>query len=107
MRAGRRRHKVTLYSVTDGKDGDGAPTETEVVLRTAWAAIEPLQGRELFQAQAVHAAVTGEARFDWLDAQDLTPKHRIGLGARRWNIVAVMNMDERNREVRCLVEERV
>lgn len=104
--AGRRNHLVTIYTITDGKDPDGGPTETESVLRTAWAAILPLSAREGFQAQAVQSAVTGEIVFDWLDAQDLTSKMRIGLGTRRWNILAPINVGERNREVRVPVEER-
>lgn len=107
MPAGRRRTKLTIYSVTDGKDADGGPTETEVAAGTAWADVAPLVGRERFAAQQVGSEVDTEILMDWLDGRTLTPKHRLGLGTRRWDLQAVLNVDERNRQVRVLARERV
>jgi len=104
MRAGQLRHQGTIYAVTDGKDADGGPTEAEGVFATVWAAIEPLSGTEQFQAQQVDAAVTTRIRIRYLAG--VTAKMRFGVGTRRWDLHAVLNVDERNRELHLLATER-
>jgi len=101
MKAGRLRHRLTLYTVTEQVDPGDAPAET--VFATVWGALEPLQGRELFAAQQVQSEVTGRATIRYLAGVD--PTMRVGLGSRRWEILGIIDPQERHRELQLLTKE--
>ena len=42
--AGHFNHKITIYSVTYGKDAQGFPQNTETVVLTAWASVKTTRG---------------------------------------------------------------
>lgn len=63
MRAGRLRHLVTLLRpVGGGRDQYGQPTDDYEPVDTIWASVEPLRGREFFDAQQTNAEVTTRIR---------------------------------------------
>ncbi|MCK2042562.1 phage head closure protein [Chromohalobacter sp. TMW 2.2308] len=63
MRAGRLRHRVTLQRPVDGaKDQYNQPTESFEQVATVWASVEPLRGREFFEAQQVNSEITTRIR---------------------------------------------
>lgn len=75
MKAGKLRHRVTIQRVTETLDSFGQPTLTWAKLHDRWAAVEPLSGRELFNAQKVSPDVTHQITLRYLDG--LTSKDRI------------------------------
>ena len=58
MRAGRLDCWVQLKHPVETLDGYGDPVKTWALADAAWAGIEPLKGREFFEAQQVNAELT-------------------------------------------------
>lgn len=58
MRAGALRHRVTLQSPAQERDGAGAAKRSYVDGPTVWASVEPLRGRELFAADKFANKIT-------------------------------------------------
>jgi len=105
MRAGKLRHRVTIESPYQTRDNIGGTEQAWTNMASRWASIQPLQGRELWEAQAVDARITMRVRFRYL--ANVTPACRIKFGTRYLNIVSVLNRDERNIELECLCREDV
>jgi SPP1 family predicted phage head-tail adaptor len=103
VNAGKLRHAVTVQSVTDGTGTRGAPTKTAATFATTWASIEPLSGAELWRAQQVSAEVTHRVLLRHLSG--VTPKMRIKYGSRTLEVVSVLNLEERDRELELLCRE--
>jgi SPP1 family predicted phage head-tail adaptor len=93
MNGGRWR-RVDLQSVafTQNSLKENIPAYTTEA--TVWAQLRPLSGRESFIAQQVNADVTHEIIIRYYSG--LTPKHRILFGTRQFDIISVLNKDERN-----------
>lgn len=74
MNAGKLRHKVEFQEDTGAtrpRDGMGEPVERWRTAFEAWAAVEPVSGREYWQARQVQADVTHK----------VTVRYRAGLSA--------------------------
>ena len=63
MRAGKLNKKVTIEALTTVVSGDGGSTESwQPVAEGVWAAIEPLRGREWFEAGGTQSEVDHRIR---------------------------------------------
>lgn len=98
MRAGRLEHQIELQRVTETLV-NGEPIKAWATFATVWAAVEPLAGRQFFAAQQTQAQVTHSIRMDWSPNWALTPKDRVKFGSRLFDIVAVLNIEERDRDL--------
>lgn len=96
---------MTLQQRTTTQDAYGAPVETWSDLATVWGHVEPLSGREYFQAQQLQARVNTHITIRYRDG--VTPLLRAKLGSRVYRIEAVINPDERKRELQLMCEEEV
>ena len=105
MRAGTLRHKVVIQKNTPTRDSYGAEVEAWADYATVWASIEPARGREFWESQQVNAEVTGKIRIRYLEG--ITPKMRVKHGSRIFEIISVINPEERNRELQLMVKERI
>lgn len=109
MQAGRLRHKIDIQSLVAGSPqqlGTGEPDETwTVFLNDIWAAVEPLQGRELFAAQEFHSDVTVRIRVRYRTG--ITPRMRAVFETRNYSILYVLDREERHRELELLCSEGV
>ena len=104
MRAGRLRHQVRIQTPTkDTSPGAGDITWSDYA--TVWAAVEPLRGNEFFTAQQVNAEVTGRVVIRYLSG--ITPEVRVLFGTRTFEILSVIDVDERHEELQLMVKERV
>lgn len=97
MRAGKLRHRVTLQTRTETQNDTGESAASWSDFATVWAAVEPLRGRELIAAQAVNSEVTGMIRMRY--RAGVEPTMRAVYGSRNFNIVAIVNPEERNIEL--------
>ena len=73
MRSGDLDQRVTVERNTTTTDGWGGVVTTWAPLFTAWAAVEPLTGREFIAAQAAQSEVSARIRMryrPWMTAQD-------------------------------------
>ena len=103
MRSGKLNRRVTIQRLEVTKDEYNADIESWVDAATVWAHIEPLRGREYWQAKQVVAEVTGRITIRYLTGID--EKMRVTYGDRVYNILAVINPEERNRVLQLLVKE--
>jgi SPP1 family predicted phage head-tail adaptor len=103
VEAGKLRHQLTLEQATDTLNARGEAIPSWSTVTTLWGSIDPLSGREGFAAQQMYASATHRIRLRY--RAGVVPKMRLTKGARVFKIEAVLNTDERNRELVCLVTE--
>lgn len=105
MRAGVLRKRLALERATEALV-KGEAQKTWAVLFEGWGEIRPLSGRELFASNMTQAEISHRISMRWRAAVSPTTKDRIRMGARLFDITAVMNIDERNREWVFMAVER-
>lgn len=87
MNAGRLHHQLTIQAATETRDAHGQAVRTWAAVATVWGRVEPLRGRELFQAQQAEARV--DTRITIRRYAGLTSHHRILFGTRTFELVTV------------------
>lgn len=111
MRAGRLRHRVELQVRAGTVNALNEPLDEWTTVATFSAAIEPLSGREFIAAQQVQADMSHRVTVRYFAG--ITPKHRLRWAdpatdlARVFDIRAVIDRDERHREMQLMCTERV
>ena len=114
MRAGTLRHKVTIQRLDGTLDAAGVENQTWVDVATVRAAIEPLRGDERFTAQQEVAQVTTRIRMRFLK-DSVVAKMRVQFIdlaqdpdlTRLYDILAVINVGQRDREMHLMCKETV
>ena len=104
---GEKPHRVAIQRATEAQGATGEITKTWATLATVWAAVEPLSGREFFQAQQVQAEVSHKVTMRHYTGVTISPKDRLTFGSRTFRIEAVLNLEERNIETVILCREEV
>lgn len=97
MKAGQLDQRVTVERNTTTTDGWGGVVTTWAPLFTAWAAVEPLTGREYLAAQAAVSEVTARIRMrfrPWMTAED-----RVIHNGTTYNIVSLIDVRSDHREL--------
>lgn len=94
MRAGQLRHTISIQEQTDTADGMGGFTTAWADSYKCKAAIWPLSARESLDAMKLELVVTHKIRIRYRSG--ITAKNRILFGSRTFNIVSIINNDERN-----------
>jgi len=107
MRAGKLRHKITIQYCPEpqSQDSYGAVIKNWSDYATVWASIEPARGREFWESQQINAEVTAKITIRYLAG--ITPKMRVKYGSRIFEIISVINPEERNRELQLMVKESI
>jgi len=103
MRAGARRHWLTIQRPVPGVGWGADPTWAMHV--TVWGSIEPLRGGELLRAQQINSEITGRIGIPYVPA--VTPAMRIVCGSRIYQILAVIDPEERHRELQLMIKEQI
>lgn len=99
---GELRRRVTLQQRTQGQDAAGGILATWADLAEVSAKVEPLTGRELLAAQAVHAEITLDVIVRWrpeLASPRTAARYRIRYGTRTLSIHGVIDIDDRRQYV--------
>ncbi len=86
---------VRFERKTAGDDFTGQPATWEEIGH-AYAAVEPLTGRERTELQQVRADLSHKVRLRWQQSLGLSPADRIIMGDRILEIDSVVNVGERN-----------
>ena len=105
MRAGELRHRLTFKGPTHTSDGQGGITETWGSAFTVWGAFGPLTGKEFYDSQLVNSEITGKVKIRHRD--DIDPTMQIYFGTRVFEILSILNPEERDRELNIKVKEMV
>lgn len=104
MRAGKLRHRISIERAIETQDSSyNEPTSQWVLFAEVSASISPLNGRELIRAKQVELKTDTEIMIRYLDG--LSPKMRIVYRDRVFEILSIINTEERNRELRLLCSE--
>lgn len=83
MNVGELNQRVIIKALSNTQDSfgdEGTDTEVWTAIATVWASVKPLSGRELIQAQQLHAEVTHQVRIRYrrgiTTANKLVYRHR-------------------------------
>jgi SPP1 family predicted phage head-tail adaptor len=105
MNPGTLNRRITIQQLTTGKDDEGFPTESWNDFYSCWAAVEPLKGREYFQAAAFNAENT--VRFRIRYRSGIKPDMRIVYDKRVFDIISVIDINEAHKEIHLMAKELV
>lgn len=101
---GELKKRVTFVVRQPGRDSAGGVAYSWSDTFTASAKVDPLSGRELLAAQAVHAEITTEIWVRYRPALSdplAAAAMRIRYKGRYYNILSVIDVDERHQWVVC------
>lgn len=103
MEIGDLRHRITLEQRTATKDDFGGEVITWATWAEAWAAIEPLQGREFLDGRRLEAEISTRIRIRYRPG--VVPGMRITWGDHVYDIQSVIEHESRRRELRIMCRE--
>lgn len=103
MRIAKLRHRLTIQSLILSDDGYGGSDEVVSDVATVWGSIDPVKGGEYYKAQQVNSEVTHKATIRY--RSDITAAMRISFGGRTFEILAVMDPEERHEILELLCKE--
>lgn len=86
MNPGKLRQLLRIETPAEAQNATGEAIETWTHYATVYGALEPLRGRELYQAQAVQSEITAKATIRYRSG--VTSKMRIVHGGLTYNIAA-------------------
>ena len=105
MRAGSLRHKITFQQLTVANDTWGHSAETWTDEVTTYAAIWTLRGVERMESMKLDNEITHKIRVRY--KRDLNPKMRIKFGERYFNILSMVDPDERHIYYEIMANEEI
>ena len=105
MRAGSLRHKITFQQLTVANDTWGHSAETWTDQVTTYAAIWTLRGTERMESMKLDNEITHKIRVRY--NRDLNPKMRIKFGERYFNILSMVDPDERHIYYEMMANEEI
>lgn len=105
MEAGELRHRITIQEKSVTRDDFGGEVITWVTHCEAWAAIEPLQGREFIEARLAQAEVTDRIRMRY--QAGIRPEMRVLFGTRVYEIQTVLTTREIHHEIQMMCKEQI
>jgi SPP1 family predicted phage head-tail adaptor len=104
MEAGKLRHRLIFQEKAATVNSLGEPL-TWTTSFTVWGSVEPLSGREFFEAKQVQAQVSHRVRIRYRSG--VAPSMRILYGTRAFDIQEVIDTEERHAELVLMCQERV
>lgn len=98
-------HKIEIHRLTEVADPLGGFTTSWTLLKSKWAGVKPMSGRELIHADKIDAtaASTFVMRFD----ADILESDKIVFKGNDYNIRSIVNVDEEDRFLSILGEKGV
>ena len=105
MRAGSLRHKITFQQLTVANDTWGHSAETWTDQVTTHAAIWTLRGVERIESMKLDNEITHKIRVRY--KRGLHPKMRIKFGERYFNILSMIDPDERHIYYEIMASEEI
>ena len=108
MRAGSLRHRIEIQIQTDTTDGMGGFTTSWIAafgMNSVPAAIWPLKSQEKMDAMKLETQITHKIRVRY--RSEITTKMRISWKGRTFNIISLINPDERNIMLEIMAAEEI
>ena len=106
MKAGKLRHRVAVYSATQGRDPHGGVSFSYDEDNTIWAEIIPQRGKQVTLADGAAIEITHVIRTRYREdlATDLSVQ--LGYGDKRYEVVWIEDVGMRHKELRFYCIER-
>lgn len=106
MKIGKLRQRITIQEYVATRDSFGAEVPAWTDVATVWASVTPVSGKEYFASAQVNAEVTTKITMRYLAG--ITPKMRVVFEeARTFEVISVLNFEERNIELNLMCKESV
>ena len=103
MEAGKLRKRVRLQELTEKQNDFGEIVRSYTTYATVWAAVKPLQGRELQFAQQINAEVTYKITIRY--KFNVTSEHRVIHRKKILEIISVINPEESDKSLVLMCKE--
>lgn len=105
MLSGRLNHKLRIEQRTETKNTLGEDITTWTLYKETWGHVSPLSGKEYISQNELQSSVTGRISIRYISG--ITTDMRVNWNDRIFDILSVINTDERNRELIMIVEEQL
>lgn len=105
MQIGSLNKRLELQSATQTSDGMGGFTEVWATVVTVWGAVWPVSASE--QVQSMQTTMTISHKLRIRHRSDLLPSWRIKFGTRYFNIISIINPNEKGRWLDILCKESI
>lgn len=105
INTGEFRHLITFQKLLEVQNDYGEPTQAWNDEITSRAAIYPVSGKEFYAAETVNSEVTHKINMRY--TQGLKPDMRIKFGDRYFNIISIINFQERGTLIQIMCKELV
>lgn len=105
MNPGLFRHRITFQESVETTNENGFPVQDWTDVKTVWAMIKTLQGREYYEAATTQNENT--VRFVIRYTSGINPDMRIKYKDRKFEILSVINDDEQNITLTIIAKEVV
>lgn len=103
MQSGKLRHLVTIQQFAPVQNATGEPVKTWSDVVSVYGRVEPLSGREFFQGQQFNSEIRAVIKVRYCTG--ISTRMRALYAGRIYNIEAVINTDERDRELQLVCSE--
>lgn len=106
MRSGLLRHRVVVQSPNNTRDTTGADVRGWTTEATVYASVDPIRGREFFEAQKFVGEVTHRIRLRYhASLASMKPDWRVTFGSQTFGIVSVLRPRSIKRDLEILAKE--
>lgn len=105
MRSGKLRHKLIIESNTPTRSTKGEKIDAWSTFSTVWGSVEPISGKEYFAIDKINTDVDYRIKIRHLPG--ITSSMRVTFGTRSFDILSILNIMERNREIHLMCKERL
>lgn len=104
MDAGKLNRRVEVMQRSQVSDGSGGFEDALVLFKKVWSNIQPLSGREFWQAQQAQAEISHKVTIRYM--KDVNRTHVLKFNDKEYDIQYIINVDEANRFLELHVRER-
>jgi SPP1 family predicted phage head-tail adaptor len=108
LRIGKLRHRLSLQGLITGSPQltpSGAPNTEWGEIAEVYGSIEPLNGRELFAAQAINSEITARIKIRYREG--VTTDMRISHEGKLYNIHSIIDPELRHMELQLMASEGI
>ena len=105
MQSGKLKHSVEIQFPSHTEDASGDPVlDGWTTFATVWAFVKPLSGREIVQAQQLHAETNHSISLRFM--KGINTSQRVLFNGKAYSILSVINTNEANEELILMTVKR-
>lgn len=105
MNPGELKHRITIQQLENVQNTFGEQKAGWIDVTTRWASIEPLIGRQYFAAEMVNSEITHKIKLRYV--KGILPSMQVLYKTRKFQIISVINYQEKNCELQLMCKELI